>query len=166
MSGDVGKKTSFEFNASASTILVGDLFSRLNERISFVRRDNFNPVEIKNGDKLPSLNELAIEAQKVADAAAKRVREINEAAEKKKRKQVARENERKRIAAMLADPKNLAKIDASQRDAQLRVQRRVEIVVVKRKIKKPNSTAKTAHTVDSIANSKWAVDLTPRPSKY
>ena len=44
---------------------------RLNERISFIRRDNFDPVEIKNGDKLPSLNELAIEARKVADGIAR-----------------------------------------------------------------------------------------------
>ena len=51
--------------------------------------------------------ELAIEAQKVADAVAKREREIKEADEKRKRKQIARENERKRIAALLADPKNL-----------------------------------------------------------
>jgi hypothetical protein len=166
LSGDFGKKTSFEFNASASIILVGDLFSRLSERISFIRRDNFDPVEIKNGDKLPSLNELAIEAQKVADAAAKREREIKEADEKKKRKQTARENERKRIAALLVDPKNRAKIDASQRDAQLRVQARVEIVVVKRKIKKSSSTAQTSHPVDNIADSKQAKDLMLGPSKY
>lgn len=166
LSGDSGKRTSFEFSGSASAILVGDLFSRLNGRISFVRRDNFDPIEIKTGDKLPSLNELAIAAQKVADAAAKRESAIKEADEKKKRKQIARENERKRIAALLADPKNLAKIDASQKNEQLRVQRRVEIVVVKRKIKKPGSTEQPAHAVDNTANSKRAADLTPRPSKY
>ena len=165
LSGSFGKKTSFEFKFSASVILIGDLFSKRNKIISFVRRDIFEPVEIKNGDKLSSLAELAIEAQKVADAAAKRERKIKRAAERKRRVQVAQENERNRIAALRTDPSNLVKIEASQLDARLKVHGRVDVVVVKKKGKKVSSPAPTTHPAAKFTDSKQAEELTLLSSK-
>lgn len=160
LSGPFGKKTSFEFKFSESVILIGDLFSKKRKIISFVRRDIFEPVEIKNGDNLPSLAKLAIEAKKVTEAAAKREREIKKAAEKKRREQVARENERNRIAALRTDPSNLMKIEALQMDARRKVQERVKIIVVKKKIKKFSSFAQTTYPIAKVSGSKKAEELT------